>query len=578
MSAERFGKYSLLHKLATGGMGEVWLARQTGPAGFDRFVAIKRLLPNLAENNEFVQMFLDEARLAARLTHPNICQVYEFGREDGSYYLAMEYMHGESLSSMLERSIKERKPLSQPVVAFIVAQALEGLHFAHEAKDESGRPLNLVHRDISPSNIFVTYDGQVKLLDFGIAKAAHRITQTVVGSIKGKFGYIAPEVYKGLTIDRRVDLFAMGVVLWEMLTRRRLYKRAAEYEILRAIVEEEPPDPRSLDSSVTPELSATTLKALSKLPGERYQTALEMRRAISIYLRGIEEEMDPQRMGEVMTALYGQVWIDLRSSVLESFKDASGAVANADMLNPGRTSSSVSQVGHTAIDSALPGAVGADAPNFSQQVSPAPARSAGSRPSRANIQRMPTPLPVPPVKSGAGLGIVVGILLTVAGAISVAAFAAHQRRTSDPLPVEAASAATDPAVPGQAQVQAPAPNTEPQRPAALAAQVPDAKLPGTFTVSASPKGALVQFDDGEDRAAPSTYASLVPGTHHRVLVHLPGFEPKTYEFDVKAGQNQTFDVSLAQRQKIMKASNRAALKSRPTSPTTDPQDLLNPKW
>ena len=333
MPAEKFGKYSLLHKLATGGMGEVWLARQSGPAGFDRFIAVKRLLPNLAENNEFVQMFLDEARLAARLTHPNICQVYEFGREGGSYYLAMEYMHGESLSSMLERSIKERKPLTQPMVALIIQQALEGLHFAHEAKDEHGRPLNLVHRDISPSNIFVTYDGQVKLLDFGIAKAAHRITQTVAGSIKGKFGYIAPEVYKGMTIDRRVDLFAMGVVLWEMLTRRRLYKRAAEYEILRAIVEEEPPDPRSLDSSITPELAETALKALAKLPGERYQTALEMRRAVSVYLRSLRDEMDAQALAEIMVQLYGQVWIDLRSSVLESFKDTSGSVANADVLN-----------------------------------------------------------------------------------------------------------------------------------------------------------------------------------------------------------------------------------------------------
>ena len=567
--AEKFGKYSLLHKLATGGMGEVWLARQSGPAGFDRFIAVKRLLPNLAENNEFVQMFLDEARLAARLTHPNICQVYEFGREGGSYYLAMEYMHGESLSSMLERSIKERKPLSQPVVAMIIQQALEGLHFAHEAKDEQGRPLNLVHRDISPSNIFVTYDGQVKLLDFGIAKAAHRITQTVAGSIKGKFGYIAPEVYKGMTIDRRVDLFAMGVVLWEMLTRRRLYKRAAEYEILRAIVEEEPPDPRTLDSSISQELAQTALKALAKLPGERYQTALEMRRAVSSFLRSLRDEMDAQALAEVMVQLYGQVWIDLRSSVLESFKESAGSVVNAEALNPTRTNSQISQI--TDAQAVIPGA------DFSQQVQPvAPVRSpsrVGSRPNISN--RLPTPLPpmAPPPQTHSGLLIGLGSVVTLIALVSVAAFAAWKHKVPDPLPAEP----TDPVALRNDVVppSPPVPNVaaNPQQEARVA---PPPKAFGTLTVTATPRSALVQLDDGEDRSVPWTYKDLQPGTRHHVVVHSPGYELKTYDFEA-TGANTNWTTDLLPRPKVPRVGKTPTHVATPRPEgNSNPDEMMDP--
>ncbi|HUB05750.1 MAG TPA: protein kinase, partial [Myxococcales bacterium] len=442
MAAELFGKYQLLHKLATGGMGEVWLARQSGPAGFDRFVAVKRLLPNLAENNEFVQMFLDEARLVARLTHPNICQVYEFGSEKGMYYLAMEYMHGEPLSSLLERSLKEKKPIDKALSAYIVSQALDGLHFAHERKDEHGQPMGLIHRDISPSNIFVTYDGTVKLLDFGIAKAAHRLTQTVAGAIKGKFGYIAPEVYRGEQIDRRVDIFAMGVVLWEMLVRRRLYKRETEYEVLRAIVEEAPPDPRKYDPAVPEELAQAALKALAKAPAERFQTGNEMRRQISGYLRELPKEIDAGSLSDLMQNLYGQVWIDLRASVLDSFKDASGDISGADVLNPTKTDSSVSKIKG----------------DFSRSLHP---------PSRSPAGAVPPPVPPPKVKQRSSVPLVLGGLL-VGGAIAagVVFFLRPQPETpsSIPVPVDTAQATPvptpakpvpTPAVPPKPVVQAP---------------------------------------------------------------------------------------------------------------------------
>ena len=292
MQPEPFGRYLLIHKLATGGMGEVLLARQSGPAGFDRFVAVKRLLPHLAEDGQFVQMFLDEARLAAMLTHPNICQLFEFGCNEGSYYLAMEYLSGEALSAILETAQTKGKPLAHGVSAYIVAHACEGLHYAHERTDDEGKPLHLVHRDVSPSNIFLSFDGNVKLLDFGIAKAANRIAHTATGSLKGKYGYIAPEAYQGAPLDRRTDLFSMGVVLWELLTKKRLYKREAEYLVGKAIVEEPPPDPRDSDPTIPAPLAEIALKALAKKPDERFQTALEMRRALTAFLRTLPEEVE----------------------------------------------------------------------------------------------------------------------------------------------------------------------------------------------------------------------------------------------------------------------------------------------
>jgi serine/threonine-protein kinase len=338
MQPEPFGRYLIIHKLATGGMGEVLLARQSGPGGFDRFVAIKRLLPHLAENAQFVQMFLDEARLAARLTHPNICQIHEFGCNDGSYYLAMEYLSGESLSAVLEGANEKGKPLAHGIAAYIVAHACEGLHYAHERTDDEGKPLQLVHRDVSPSNLFLTYDGNVKLLDFGIAKAANRIAHTNTGSLKGKFGYIAPEAYQGAELDRRTDIFSMGVVLWEMLAKKRLYKREAEYLVGKAIVEEPPPDPRGIDPSIPAPLAEIALRALAKKPGERFQTALEMRRALTAFLRTLPDEVDSTSITGLMEDLFGEL-MATRKVVLDRLREESSQISDLDALEATRVTS-----------------------------------------------------------------------------------------------------------------------------------------------------------------------------------------------------------------------------------------------
>lgn len=197
MNPQAFGKYQLLKKLATGGMAEVWLARQTGIEGFQKDVVVKRILPHLAEDREFVEMFKNEAMIAARFNHPNIAQVYEFGEANGTYYIAMEFIHGEDLGRVMRKASGMNQWIARPLAIRIVASACEGLYYAHSRADDAGRPLNVVHRDISPQNILISFDGSVKLVDFGIAKAADQASMTKSGAIKGKFAYMAPRAGRG---------------------------------------------------------------------------------------------------------------------------------------------------------------------------------------------------------------------------------------------------------------------------------------------------------------------------------------------------------------------------------------------
>ncbi|HEY2746027.1 MAG TPA: serine/threonine-protein kinase, partial [Polyangia bacterium] len=226
-----FGKYQLLERLGRGGMAEVWKAKALGPKGYARKLVVKRILPELACDEEFVRMFVEEARLSASLNHRNIVQVYEFGEVGGEYYLAMEWVHGRDLNSLM-KSMKDRDA-APPVelAAYVAREVCRALAYAHALTDEDGQPMRLIHRDVSPSNVMVGFDGSVKLLDFGIAKALALASEnrTQVGVLKGKFGYMAPEqVDCDADVDHRADLFVAGVVLWEMLTLRRLFKGSSD--------------------------------------------------------------------------------------------------------------------------------------------------------------------------------------------------------------------------------------------------------------------------------------------------------------------------------------------------------------
>lgn len=275
------GRYEVVGRLAMGGMAEILLGRLLGPSGFERVVVIKRVLPHLAQEPSFTAMFLDEARIAAAIRHPNVVQVHELGEEAGELYLVMEYLEGESLHGLLRRATMLGERLDPMLVAHVGIQACAGLHAAHELPNEEGRSSGLVHRDISPQNVFIGYDGSVKILDFGIAKAADRITHTEAGTLKGKFSYMSPEQCLGEPLDRRSDLFSLGIVLYEALTGRRLFHRRAQLQTLNAVVNDPFPTPSEEGIEVSPALEAVVMRALERERDRRFPDAAEMRRALA---------------------------------------------------------------------------------------------------------------------------------------------------------------------------------------------------------------------------------------------------------------------------------------------------------
>jgi serine/threonine protein kinase len=271
-----FGKYLLLDRINIGGMAEVWRGKTFGAGGFERLVAIKRILPNIAEDEEFISMFIDEAKISVQLAHANIAQIYELGQISNSYFIAMEYIPGKDMRAIFDRCRKKGEPAPIPLVAYCVAKMCEGLDYAHRKKDQMGRDLNIVHRDISPQNILISFEGEVKVIDFGIAKAAGKATKTQAGILKGKFGYMSPEQIRGLPLDRRSDVFAIGVCLYEMLTGERLFVGESDFSVLEKVRKAEVAPPSTYNRKIPEQLEKIVLKALAKDVDERYQYASEL--------------------------------------------------------------------------------------------------------------------------------------------------------------------------------------------------------------------------------------------------------------------------------------------------------------
>lgn len=280
------GRYQLLALLATGGMAEIYLARQVGTfEGFDRFVVVKKILPQLAKDKDFLDLFVDEARIAAQLNHPNIVKIYDLVSEGSDYFIVMEYLEGEDVDYLFTTTLETGHKLPQELAAGIVAQVCAALEYAHGAKDKHGKPHNIIHRDVTKQNMIVLLTGDVKLVDFGIVKAASQIHRTSVGVVRGKLTYMSPEQCLCKPIDSRTDIFSLGVVLWELLARMRLFKRRDDGAVVHAIVYEKNPTIRQFQKTVSKELEAIALRALEKDPKDRYQTADEMGADINEYIR-----------------------------------------------------------------------------------------------------------------------------------------------------------------------------------------------------------------------------------------------------------------------------------------------------
>lgn len=335
------GRYELIHRLGHGGMASVYLGRAIGTAGFERLVAVKVIHPHLANESEFVEMFLDEARIAAKIHHPNVCETLDLGEDDGLFFMVMEYVEGETLSSLIRQLRKREDRLPVPCALQITADACRGLGAAHALEGNDGQPLNLVHRDVSPHNLLVTMDGRVKVVDFGIMKAAGKRSNTLTGQLRGKLTYMSPEQARGEPVDRRSDIYAMGVVLWELLAGARFYRGETESEILAQVSlgrRQKITDYRDdLPSSVTTVLE----KALAESRSDRYETADEMLKDLRAALRQLldADQEDPREaLSGVMNGFFAGRMRYIQAAVRGQVDDREGSNRKHRAANDSKTS------------------------------------------------------------------------------------------------------------------------------------------------------------------------------------------------------------------------------------------------
>lgn len=330
----RIGRYEVVTRLAIGGMAELFLARERGIAGLERLVVLKRILPHLADKPRFIDMFLREARIVARLAHPNVVQIFDLGEDDGNYYIAMEYIHGSTVRELQVLSRQHRRKFPLDVAVGVLIQSLRGLHAAHDLKDLDGKTLGLVHRDISPHNLMCTTDGTVKLLDFGVAKATEEgLEATHSGHLKGKFAYMSPEQARRQEIDRRSDVFGMGVVAWEMLTGERLFKRDHEVDMMKAVLQETVKPPSSYDDSVPPAIDLVVMRALERDRDVRWANADVMRQELIAAAQSASLDTGPDRIGEWVEQTAGTHLALRRETLQKALEHSLTAGEREDLLH-----------------------------------------------------------------------------------------------------------------------------------------------------------------------------------------------------------------------------------------------------
>ena len=502
-----FGDYEVFGRLAFGGMAEIFLARQMSSSGSQRNVVIKRILPHVADDDLFVQMFLDEARLAIQLSHPNICHIYEFGRQDNSYFMAMEWVNGVPLGKLISRTRSEGG-IPVAVTVKIISHIAEALHYAHRARDERGRPLGIVHRDVSPANIMVSYEAGVKLLDFGVAKAASQGTKTVAGTVKGKFAYMSPQHCMGQEIDARADIFSLGVCLYEALTSKKLYHRPNEYETMQAIVDGPVPSPREVRPDLPIVLDAIVQKALAKKPEDRYQTAGELQSALEHYLQDSREVVGATRVSEYLDSLYHT---EIRR----------GPQVDASI------STGLSRVRIRPADGAV--------------------ESAGAAPQRDFEITMDVPgasRPPPPRKPNTAILAVAAVALLALVGGGAWAFGVAGRPTATPRA---------PLAPAMPATRIPASPPPPEMPPPVAPQAlagpnaPAGPATGAVSVHSTPAGALVEVDGAAvPGITPLDLRDLAVGPHALRVTHA-GFDVWAGQFLVAAGDLTSVDAPLVAR-------------------------------
>ncbi len=564
---KRFGNYFLLKKIATGGMAELYKAKKSGEKGFEKLLAIKMILPHLAASDEFISMFIDEAKVAALLNHQNIVQIYDLGRIEDSYCIVMEYVRGKDLRSVISRAIKSKTPIKMEHACLITANTLAGLSYAHRKRDK-GKELHIVHRDISPQNILISYEGEVKIVDFGIAKAATQSRDTQAGVLKGKISYMSPEQALGKPLDMRSDVFSTGVVLYEMLTGRKLFQGDTDIstlEMVRAARVE--PLPSKLSKSFPAELEQILLKALAKEPENRYQSAADMEAALLEFMRSAGYSTSSYSLSEYMHRIFRE---EIEQEIRQE-QELDATITTLSVESSGGREASSKTVTKKTVPATQP---------------PGPAARTAAR---------PAPRAPEPRKQGRGglfIAVVVVVVLALGGVWAGAKFMHKRRATalqaqpnaivSEPaLPApstgpEEESAVPEEGVPVQEQESAgvqpdvnapatvmPAPANKPVAvPDAVDASPPPAQAPARIplapsgaVISSEPAGAEVYVDGNPAGRTPLSVTGLTPDKTHDVRLTLDGYNDWAGSFSAEPGGTATVTAQLKMVAFIVEASS-----------------------
>jgi serine/threonine protein kinase len=526
--AATFGKYRLIASLGHGGMADVFLAVAQGPVGFNKLQVIKRLRPNLAEEPEFLAMFLDEARLAARLNHPNIVQTNEVGEVAGQYFIAMEYLDGQPLHRIIHRGAKGGA-LTRAMGLKILADTLAGLHAAHELCDYDGSPLSVVHRDASPHNVFVTYEGQTKVVDFGIAKAATRSADTRTGVLKGKIGYMAPEQARCEQVDRRADVFSIGVILWEMLANTRMWKGMSDVEILDHLMHARIPDIAAVRDDLSPELVEIVRRSLAPNAADRYATAADFRRDLQDELAREGSRVGEQEIGQLVSTLFTDKRQQLKGILEKQLSGLkTGQFEGVRIIDLPASSVTLPRISVSSISDPTPSAT----------LNPVAPQSVRILPETAPQSAASRKLPIV-IAAAAGAAVLVGVLLL------------GGRNGSG------ASAGADTAG------SAPPSTAAPRPPSAATIDV---------KIQVSPADAVVYLDDAK-LAAPYTMKAPADGFGHKLRIEAAGHvtETRMLVFDKDVDLAVTLDP-----EKEASAATAAPTTQARSYPQAGPSDAFGP--
>ena len=512
------GKYRVIAELGSGGMADVYLAVAEGLGGFAKLQVIKRLKREMQDDGDMLTMFLDEARLAARLNHPNVVQTNEVGEADGRYFIAMEYLEGQSLQRICVEHLKRRKePLPLRLHLRIIADFLPGLRYAHGLKNFDGSPLHLVHRDISPHNIMVTYEGLPKIVDFGIAKAATNANATRLGMFKGKIGYSAPEQVKSAAVDERTDIYSVGVMIWEAVAGRRMWKGTGEMTVLQRVLAGELPDLRTVKEDAPEELVQLCARALAIDPAARHPSAAALKEELDACIATAFGTVLSEEVGEVVSELFqadrGRVRDTVEQKLAEFQANPHGHISIVNMADE-----SPSSIGSNPSNPALR----ASSPSFRRVSSTAVSSGSTSGPHLSPITTTSaSPLTASPATSRNA--VVIGA--TVVAVAAVAGWFVTRPAPAPPVTPVAAAA-----------VSAPVPATTPT-PVATAVPTVTAAAPIVFSIAVTPAHARI-FLDG-NRLPGNPYETKLPADAqpHQIRAEADGFlptsEPVTFERDAK---------------------------------------------